>query len=109
MKHSLAVWMLVLALTLGACTTEDPLQDPSDEFPEKITGVLLSIESTGFAQVESFKLKVQERIYTVLTDPDIEYGSFLGHLSEHLRRAEPVTVTLDERDGDLYALTIEDG
>lgn len=107
MKHTLVVLSLALALMLGACS-DSGSEDPAGETPDKVTGVILSIESEGFDQVQSFKLKVDERIYTVLIDPEIEYGFPLSHLSEHLRTAGPVAVELDDRAGDLYALTIED-
>jgi hypothetical protein len=107
MKRSLVVPLMFFALIMGACSNKGS-GDSVPETPEQITGVLLSIESGGFDQVESFKLKVDEHIYTVLIDPELEYGFPLSHLSEHLRTAGPVTVRLDERDGDLYALSIED-
>lgn len=92
---------------LGACSSGGS-EDSTENAPEEITGVILSIESEGFDQVQSFKLKADERIYTVLIDPEVEYGFPLSHLSEHLRTAGPVTVKLDDRSGDLYALSIED-
>lgn len=107
MKRTLVVLLSALALMLGACSDGDS-GDSAEDTPDKITGVILSIESEGFDQVQSFKLKVDERIYTILIDPEIEYGFPLSHLSEHLRTAGPVTVELEDRSGDLYALTIED-
>jgi hypothetical protein len=91
------------ALLISGCSGE-----PAEETPERITGVILSIESEGFDAVQSFKLKVDEQIYTVNIDPDVEYGFPLSHLNEHLQTAGPVEVHLDDRGGDLYALSIED-
>jgi hypothetical protein len=44
----------------------------------------------------------------LLTPADIDYGFDLAHLREHRDNEEPVSVKVQERDGEKVALIIED-
>lgn len=76
--------------------------------PEQVTGVVVEIQSEGLEDVRSFTLRSEGETYEILIDTEIDYGFPLSHLNAHRASADPVVVDLDERDGALYALTIED-
>ncbi|MDQ3915542.1 MAG: hypothetical protein M3323_09495 [Actinomycetota bacterium] len=78
------------------------------EVPSEVTGVLLDVDSEGVADVTSFTLKDGDETYEIFIADDVDYGFPLGHLSEHLSTGDPVRVPLEERDGKLYALSIDD-
>lgn len=99
--------MCVCLLVFGAACSGNDSGAPGA--PEELTGVIVDLEgSGGFGEVTSFQLKSGADIYDIYIDPEIEYELPLAHLSEHLRASEPVTVTLTERDGKLYAQSITD-
>lgn len=76
--------------------------------PSSVTGVLVDLQSKGLADVRSFTLKSGTNVYEIRIAEDVDYGFALGHLNEHLTSSDPVRVELEERDGRLYALSIED-
>ncbi|HVL65220.1 MAG TPA: hypothetical protein VM573_08650 [Actinomycetota bacterium] len=76
--------------------------------PAVIEGVILDIESESLGEVESFTLKDGDRTFEIFIDPEVDYGFPLSHLNEHMVSSEPVRCELEERDGKLYAQTIED-
>ncbi len=94
---------MALALSLVGCDGAEP-----SSAPDQVTGVIVEIESVSLEDVESFTLRSEGDVYEILIDPEIEYGFPLSHLNVHRTSAEPVVVELDERDGELYALSIED-
>ena len=96
---------LAIVVTMSGCSGDEKERSP---VPAKVTGVLTDIESEGIGEVRGFTLKDGDDMYEILIDPEIEYGFDLGHLQEHLSGSLPVTVELEERDGSLYAQTIED-
>jgi hypothetical protein len=108
MKRSITAGFIVL-LVLAACSSEPPAAEPTAE-PEnpRLEGVVLAIESTSLDDVTSFTLKDGDETYEIYIADDVEYGFPLGHLQEHVQQAAPVAVDTEERDGKLYALTIED-
>ena len=71
-------------------------------------GVVLFVETAAAGDVTGFTLKAQDETYDVAIAEDVEYGFDLKHLNEHMATGDPVRCKLEERDGDLYALTIED-
>ena len=96
---------LVLVLLLFAgCGGADPADAP----PEEITGVIVDINSAGLDDVRSFELKAGDDHYEIFIDPERDYGFPLSHLNEHRMTGDPVRVDLEDRDGDLYALAIDD-
>lgn len=101
MRKTLALCSVLLVSLLG-CSSEP-------EAPESLTGVVVDItEGEGFGAVEAFKLRAEGQNYEILIVPDREYDFPLAHLNDHLQGADPVKVKLEERNGALYALTIED-
>lgn len=98
-------------LMLAGCGGTEPGDGTAadEKTPDRVTGVILEIESESLEEVTSFRLKVGDVTYEIFIADDIDYGFPLGHLQEHLSTAEPVTVDLEVREDDrLYALTIED-
>lgn len=93
------------AVVLSACSSA-----PSDETSDspRLEGVVIAIDSAALDDVRSFTLKDGDDTYEIFIADDVEYGFPLGHLQEHLQGAEPVAVDTEEREGKLYALTIED-
>ena len=104
------IFVLLAALFLAACGGDDPEVGSFDEGqpPDEVTGVIVSIDSEALGEVESFDLKDGDTIHTLYIDPTIEYTFPLGHLHEHLETAQPVKCKIEERDGKLYAQTIDD-
>lgn len=114
------VGLLLVVLAIGACGGDDPAPTADDPAPtpiasppiasppDQVTGVLIDIVSSEIDDIQSFTLKDGDMQYDIFIAEDVEYGFPLGHLQEHLQMADPVTVDLEQRDGKLYALTIED-
>lgn len=94
---------LMLAASLAGCSKEE-----SVGAPEQVTGVLTDVDSQGIGDIRGFTLKDGDEVYEIAIDLNVEYDFDLGHLQEHLSGSLPVTVELEERDGVLYAQTIED-
>ncbi len=88
-------------MALIACAGDEPA-------PTELTGVILEIESEGLDDVRSFTLRSEGETYEILIDPELDYGFPLSHLNSHRATADPVVVDLEERDGELFALSIED-
>jgi hypothetical protein len=103
--HRRLVFLLLGTLLLAACGGDGSEEAQS---PTEITGVIVGIDSEALGEVESFDLKNGDTIHTLYVDPTIEYSFPLGHLHEHLETAQPVACKVEERDGKLYAQTIDD-
>jgi hypothetical protein len=97
-----------LAFVGAACGGEGPEPPAAADAPSEVTGVLLDIESEGLGEVTSFTLKDGDETYEIFIDEDVDYGFDLGHLNEHMTAGDPVKVPLEERDGKLYAQSIDD-
>lgn len=79
------------------------------EAPTEATGLIVSIEpQQGQGEVESFEVEDGDRTLEIRIDPGRDYGFDLGHLYVHELESLPVIVELEERQGALYAVTIED-
>ena len=107
------VSLVLVALVLVACGGDDPDGASPDaaspaQAPSGIEGVIVSIDAERLGEVTSFDVKDGDAIYTLFIDPAIEYSFPLGHLHEHLETAEPVSCKIEERDGKLFAQTIDD-
>jgi hypothetical protein len=98
--------LLASLMLLGAACGGDDENDP--QAPESVEGIIVNIEGDRLDQIESFRLKRGDDFYEIKVDPDREYGFNLGHLHEHLANSEPVVVELDDRGGELFAVSIED-
>ncbi len=94
--------LLALAGAFAGCGSGD-----SPPPPDELTGVIVAIDGEG-SEVTAFTLEAGLEEYEIRIADDVDYGFDLAHLHEHLRDAAPVRCDLEERDGELYALTIED-
>ncbi len=93
-------------LVLSGCSDPSPVEADVEE--GRLEGVIVAIESAALDDVTSFTLKDGDEIYEIYIADDVDYGFPLGHMQEHVQTADPVTVDFEQRDGKLYALTIED-
>jgi len=100
--------LLFVSLVLVACGGDDPEVARPEEAPSEVTGVIVEIDAELLGEVTSFDVKDGDTIHTLFIDPNIDYQFPLGHLHEHLETAEPVSCKVEERNGKLYAQTIDD-
>ena len=70
--------------------------------------MVVDVQSEGLDNVTSFEVRSEGENYEIFIDPEIDYGFRLGHLQAHRVSGDPVLVKLDDRDGKLFALSIED-
>lgn len=108
MRKLVIMWCCLFVL--GACGGDDGGDVPADvtNAPDHVTGPLLDVQSESLQEITGFTLKDGDENYEIFIASDVDYGFDLGHLREHLRTGDPVTVTLDVRESKLYALSIED-
>ena len=103
--------LLVVAFVLlnAACGGDDSSgRAAGPDAPDQVRGPVISVDSQGLGKVRSFDVKNGDRIYEVRIDPSVDYGFPLDHLNEHRISGDPVIVRVEEREGELYALSIED-
>ena len=93
--------MLLAALLLTACASEP-------EIPSSVTGLITSIERSDAGGIAGFTVEARGQPHDVRIDPGRDYGFDLEHLEEHRAQALPVRVTLEEREGEAYAVEILD-
>jgi hypothetical protein len=74
-----------------------------------VTGVVVEIESRGLNEVQSFTVKSGDRRVKIFVEGDTQFAFTPSHLNEHRATGEPVAVEVDRRDGDLVALSVQDG
>ena len=72
-----------------------------------ILGVVISVDGT-LDQITSFTVLVEGDEMRFLPADDGDYPYPLLHLREHLRTGQPVFVTWERRDGQLYAIELRD-
>ena len=99
------LYPMAVALILGVACGGD---GEEAEAPSQLTGIITDIDGETIAEIQGFTLKADDETYEIRIADDIEYDFPLSHLHEHLVGAEPVEVDLEERDDELYALSIED-
>ena len=75
--------------------------------PHEAEGYITSVAGSG-SDVPSFTLQVGTREYTILIDPELDYGFDLRHLRDHERRRLPVLCILEQRGDETYAIRIDD-
>ncbi len=76
--------------------------------PAVAVGVITQIAGAG-SDVTSFTLETSDHgTFEVYIADDVDYGFDLAHLREHQATRDPVRCTLEERDGQPYALDIAD-
>lgn len=70
--------------------------------------MVIGIESEGLNRVSSFTVKDDAREHEIKVDDDTRFAFTPSHLQEHRTTAEPVRVEVDDRDGVLRALSVDD-
>ena len=107
-------WGIVAGLSLvlsvaPACGNDDASVDEGPPAPERVTGLIVSIDDEG-GRVTSFVVhdEATDQDFEIFIDPDVDYGFALGHLIEHEEGELPVEVGLESREGELYATEILD-
>lgn len=91
----------ILTAAVAACTSSAP---PPEEVTGRITEVLRDAEGA----VVALTVQAGQDRYEIQPDPARDYGFDLSHLEEHRNTGDPVRVTLEEREGRLYAVIILD-
>ena len=82
---------------------------PATETPEPARGKIVSLETGADDAITGFTLRTaDEQSLEIAIADDVDYGFDLAHLREHMSTGDPVSCKLEERDGRLYALTVED-
>ena len=101
------VTMLFLLLaTVSACAEEAGID--VDQVPSEVTGVIVSIDPEE-GEPEALTVRDEDdQSHEIEIADDIDYGFDLQHLHEHRTTADPVIITVEERDGRLVATSIED-
>jgi len=91
-------------LTVASCggTT-----DETPPAPTEVTGTIVFVDTVG-SKVTGFSLRGGGETYRVAIADDVDYGFALRHLEEHAATGDPVRCRLEERDGQLYALRVDD-
>ena len=103
--RAIAGVVLVVSLLVTGCTgnTTTPCGGRG-----RLTGIVLDVESRSLTDVRAFTMRSQGEECEILIDPDRKYGFPLPHLNDHKVAADPVLVEVEERDGELVALSIDD-
>ena len=96
--------LLVFAVVLAACGGDG---EPRGASPTALTGLIVDIRRQG-SDVRSFTLEAGAQSYEIRIAPDVDYGFDLSHLYVHQSDRLPVRCALETRDGELYALRIDD-
>ncbi len=96
--------LAALALAAGAAGCGESQQP----VPPAAVGVITEVDGDG-SDVRSFTLETEDHgTFEVFIADDVDYGFHLGHLREHEATGDPVRCTLEEREGEAYALDIAD-
>lgn len=75
---------------------------------DEVTGPVVKVDAKSLGDVESIEIKQGDETFEILIDPEVDYDYNLGHISEHLSSGAPLTVGVEERDGELVATSIND-
>ncbi len=94
--------MAALATACGGASEAHERDSPS-----VVTGLISSLEESE-GRIRSLTVASGEHSFELRIADDVNYGFDLQHLKEHRARALPVRCTVEERGGDLYALSIAD-
>lgn len=101
----------LLALLSAACGNDDAASNGGGnaDVPDQVIGLITEVDAHMGKHVTAFTLESEEgESYDISIASDVDYGFNLKHLLEHRDKELPVSVTLEERSGTLYALSIED-
>jgi hypothetical protein len=75
-----------------------------------VTGIVVSVDSAGLADVRGFQLRTADGVVLDLAIGRLENGAEFppGHLAEHAASSDPVRVYFREEAGTLVVYRIED-
>lgn len=90
--------MLVSALFSAACSQSSGT----------VMGVVIDVDG-DLEEVRSFTLLVEGDEMTFVPSSEGEYDYPLSHLRDHLRDGVPIRVGWERRDGELIAVSLDDG
>lgn len=100
--------LAALSLGLAACGDTDELPPPPPPPPpDRLIGEILEVREEG-RRVSAFTLEADGERWEIRIAEDVDYGFDLDHLYEHRDTGDPVDVLLEEREGHLVALRIDD-
>jgi hypothetical protein len=94
--------LALIALAATACGSDEGAPPPPD-----LTGVITHVEGEG-SDIESFTVESGLGEWELLIVDGRDYGFDLAHLREHEASGDPVRCTIEVRDGEPFALEIED-
>ncbi len=101
----------LIALLVAACGADDAPSNAGGKTgtPDRVTGIITEVEAHMGKHVTAFTLESEEgKTYEISIASKVDYGFNLKHLIEHRDKKDPVSVTLEERSGTLYAMSIDD-
>jgi hypothetical protein len=97
-----AAVLIISAFVLAGCGN-----DGGSDSPSVAVGAVVEIDRDA-AGINGFTLTTDDGEVEILIADDVDYGFDLEHLREHQATHDPVRCRLEEREGRLYALSIED-
>ena len=97
------VVLLAAAVVFAAGCAGEKEEPP----PSQVTGVITKVEGEG-SRVTAITVEDDGESYKLFIAAEADYGFDLNHLREHRATGDPVRCRVEERDGRLYALSIED-
>ena len=97
--------MILMVACGGSSSSGD-----TEESPERVIGLITGIEPEDeFDVPTSFTVEEEDGdSYPIEIDPELDYGFDLLHVREHFVAEDPVDVEVDDRDGSLIAISIDD-
>ena len=101
MKRLFALSLMLVALV--GC--RDEAQGPNAE--KRITGTIVAMDANA-ADFRSITIEEDGDKIKIFIKKNFDYGFDLVHLYEHQDQGLPVSVSVEEADGKLYAVAIDD-
>jgi hypothetical protein len=101
-RHNLVVRVFLSLAVAAAVACGGPAA------PTEVTGPIADIGRNDEGAITSFTVEEAGTEYRIRIDQTRDYGFDLEHLEEHRVQRLPVRVTLDDRDGTLFAVEILD-
>lgn len=102
MRRAVALAVLLLAVAAGCGGDGGP------DAPTVVEGTIVSLHDEA-GSLRSFTVRAGDgQTHEVFVADDVSYGFDLEHLRQHRADGAPVRCDVEERDGRLVAVTIED-
>ena len=103
MRRAATIAVLLVALAGGCGGAGD-----GPDAPTVVEGMIVSLEHDA-GTLRSFTVRAADgETHELFVADDVAYGFDLNHLRQHRAEGAPVRCDVEERDGRLVALTIED-